>query len=50
MSLESNNPFSNLFDVSSGNIDELVIKENLAKSNCFVYQSNQIIGGFIIIV
>jgi hypothetical protein len=50
MELESfNNPFSNLFDIESQDIDKLVIKETLNKDNCFIYNGSDIIGGFILI-
>jgi hypothetical protein len=43
------NPFSNLFDINERDIDTLVIKENYSKDNCFVYDNESIIGGFILI-
>jgi hypothetical protein len=46
---ETNNPFSNLFDIESNDIERLVIKENYNKENCFIYDGGIIIGGFIII-
>jgi hypothetical protein len=49
MSIEIPNPFSDVFDVTSNNIDELIIKENSGKDNCFIYYLNTIIGGFLII-
>ena len=49
--LESNptNPFSNLFDIELNDIDCLVIKETHNKDNCFIYDGDKIIGGFIIV-
>ncbi len=44
-----NNPFSNLFDIESQDIDKLVIKETFSKDNCFIYNGSDIIGGFILI-
>lgn len=44
-----NNPFSNLFDINERDIDTLVIKENYSRDNCFVYDNENIIGGFILI-
>lgn len=43
------NPFSNLFDIQSQDLDKLVIKETYNKDNCFIYKGSDIIGGFIII-
>jgi len=43
------NPFSNLFDIESQNIDKLVIKEANNKNNCFIYKGSDIIGGFVLI-
>lgn len=43
------NPFSNLFDIDERDIDSLVIKENYSKNNCFIYENENIIGGFILI-
>ena len=37
MKEDANNPFSNLYDISSDNINELIIKENSNKDNCFIY-------------
>lgn len=45
----SNNPFSNLFDIKSNDIECLVIKETYNKENCFIYDGDRIIGGFIIV-
>ncbi|MDD3740505.1 MAG: DUF4263 domain-containing protein [Bacteroidales bacterium] len=45
----SNNPFSNLFDIETQNIESLIIKETYNKENCFIYEGNMIIGGFIIV-
>lgn len=41
--------FSNLFDLETQEIDSLVIKENNSEDNCFVYNRDTIIGGFILI-
>jgi hypothetical protein len=49
MALLALNPFSNLFDVTSNNIDDLLIKESSSKDNCFIYYSGNIIGGFLLI-
>lgn len=50
MGLDSiKNPFSNLFDIESQDIDKLVIKETFNKDNCFIYNGSDIIGGFILI-
>lgn len=46
---DSNNPFSNLFDIETQNIESLIIKESYNKENCFIYEGNKIIGGFIIV-
>ncbi|MEQ9309854.1 MAG: DUF4263 domain-containing protein [Balneolaceae bacterium] len=43
------NPFANLFDVESQDIDKLVIKETYNKDNCFIYKGSDIIGGFVLI-
>lgn len=43
------NPFSNLFDIDERDIDSLIIKENYSKNNCFIYENENIIGGFILI-
>lgn len=43
------NPFSNLFDIESQDIDKLVIKETYNKDNCFIYKGSDIIGGFVLI-
>jgi len=45
----SNNPFSNLFDIETQNIESLIIKETYNKENCFIYEGDMIIGGFIIV-
>ncbi|MEP5072733.1 MAG: hypothetical protein ABJQ96_18785, partial [Crocinitomicaceae bacterium] len=44
-----NDPFANLFDITSNDIDSLIIKENSRKDNCIIYDSNIIVGGFILI-
>ncbi|MCP4552150.1 MAG: DUF4263 domain-containing protein [Bacteroidetes bacterium] len=49
MGLGSEKPFSKLFDIESQDIDKLVIKEAFSKNNCFIYQENDIIGGFILV-
>jgi hypothetical protein len=51
MSRSSNisNPFLNLFDINERDIDTLIIKENYSKDNCFIYDNETIIGGFILI-
>jgi hypothetical protein len=46
---QTNNPFSNLFDIESNDIERLVIKETYNKENCFIYDGVNIIGGFIVI-
>lgn len=43
------NPFSNLFDIESQDLDKLVIKETYNKDNCFIYKGSDIIGGFVLI-
>lgn len=48
-SLNISNPFTNLFDINEQDIDTLIIKENYLKDNCFVYDNEKIIGGFILI-
>lgn len=45
----SNNPFSNLFDITSQNTENLIIKETYNKNNCFIYNGADIIGGFILV-
>lgn len=45
----SKNPFSNLFDLNSQNIEDLIIKESYNKNNCYVYLENDIYGGFILV-
>lgn len=45
----SNNPFSNLFDISSKDPGNLVIKESTNKDNCYIYEGADIVGGFILI-
>ncbi len=49
MSIIASNPFSQVFDVTASNIDELIIKENSSKNNCFISHGSIIIGGFLII-
>jgi hypothetical protein len=44
-----NNPFANLFDISSKSPERLVIKESNNKNNCFIYDGADIVGGFILI-
>lgn len=41
--------FSDYFDIESQNIDTLVIKETYSKDNCYVYDDNKIIGGFVLV-
>jgi len=41
-------PFSNLFNINERDIEILMIKENYSKDNCFIYDNDTIIGGFII--
>jgi hypothetical protein len=41
--------FSDYFDIESQNIDALIIKETYSKDNCYIYDDNKIIGGFILI-
>lgn len=45
----SNNPFSNLFDITSQNTENLIIKETYNRNNCFIYDGADIIGGFILV-
>lgn len=47
--LSSNNPFSNLFDISSRDPVKLVIKESNNKDNCYIYDGSDIVGGFILV-
>lgn len=49
MNTDLNNPFSNLFDLTSQNTDNLIIKETYKKDNCFIYDGADIIGGFILV-
>ena len=49
MQTEIPNPFSNLFDLQTQSISDLLIKETYNKSNCFIYHNKLIIGGFILI-
>lgn len=44
-----NNPFTNLFDIEFQDIESLIIKETYNKENCFIYNGDVIIGGFIIV-
>lgn len=43
------NPFSNLFDLETQEIDCLVIKETNGKDNCFIYNGDTIIVGFVLV-
>ena len=45
----SNNPFSNMFDITSQDTENLIIKETYNKDNCFIYYGADIIGGFILV-
>lgn len=47
--IEDINPFSNLFDLDDQDIDTLVIRETNAKNNCFIYNGDVIVGGFVIV-
>lgn len=47
--LDQPKPFSELFNITDNDITTLIIKETNYKDNCFIYNGEQIIGGFILV-
>ncbi len=47
--LDQNRPFSEKFNLLEDDLTSLVIRETVDKSNCYIYNGDSIIGGFILV-